>query len=221
MNTAAIKILALSLFLNHSHFPLTIRLLLITQLCLLESQLSIETPEVSLPASRKWSLPQRLHFLYTPSMGIEIERKFLVTSDAWRYGAIGEAYCQGYLSQYPHPTIRVRTQGRKAFLTVKGKINGISRPEFEYEIPFAEAQELQQLCITPLVTKTRYKILHEGMTWEVDEFHGKNEGLIIAEVELDHPESLISKPSWIGQEVSDDPRYANSNLAIHPFMSWK
>ena len=154
-------------------------------------------------------------------MPLEIERKFLVTSDAWRTGAIGEEYCQGYLSQNPNPTIRVRTQGNKAFLTIKGKPNGITRAEFEYEIPFAEAKELQQLCITPLVKKRRYKILHEGMTWEVDEFHGENEGLIVAEIELDDPETIIKIPAWIGQEVSEDQRYANSSLAIHPFKNWK
>ncbi|MBX9577778.1 MAG: CYTH domain-containing protein [Chthoniobacterales bacterium] len=154
-------------------------------------------------------------------MPIEIERKFLITSDTWRLGAIGENYCQGYLSQYPNPTVRVRTEGQKAFLTIKGKSQGISRPEFEYEILFKEAQELQKLCITPLVTKTRYKILHEGMTWEVDEFHGENEGLIVAEIELDKPDAIIKLPPWIGQEVSDDPRYCNSNLSIHPFRNWK
>ncbi|MCX6957424.1 MAG: CYTH domain-containing protein [Verrucomicrobiae bacterium] len=153
-------------------------------------------------------------------MPIEIERKFLVTSDAWRLGATGEAYCQGYLSQYPNPTVRVRMEGKKAFLTIKGKTNEIARPEFEYEIPFDEAQELQHLCVTPLVIKTRYKILHEGMTWEVDEFHGENEGLIVAEIELDKPDAIIKLPPWIGQEVSDDPRYCNSNLSIHPFTRW-
>jgi len=182
--------------------------------------LSIEASEASLPASRKWSLPQRLHFLYPFFMGIEIERKFLVTSDAWRAGAVGEEYCQGYLSQYPNPTVRVRTQGTKAFLTIKGKPSSISRPEFEYEIPFAEAQELQKLCITPLLKKTRYKILDEEMMWEVDEFHDENKGLIIAEIELDHPESSIKRPSWVGEEVTMEPRYANSNLAIHPFTEW-
>ncbi len=158
--------------------------------------------------------------MYTSPVGIEIERKFLVINDAWRHGAVGEEYCQGYLSQYPNPTIRVRTQGTKAFLTIKGKATGIARPEFEYEIPFEEAKELQTLCITSFVIKTRYKILYEGKTWEVDEFHGENEGLIIAEIELKHPDDSINKPSWIGQEVSHDSRYTNSRLAIHPFRKW-
>lgn len=154
-------------------------------------------------------------------MGLEIERKFLVISDVWRVGAVGEEYCQGYLSQYPNPTIRVRTQEKKAFITIKGKTTGITRAEFEYEIPFSEAQELFKLCLSPLVTKRRYKILHEGMTWEIDEFHGDNEGLIIAEIELDKEDESIKLPLWIGQEVTNDPRYANSSLATHPFKNWK
>lgn len=162
-----------------------------------------------------------LRLIFSSPMPLEIERKFLVKNDAWRSGATGEAYCQGYLSQYPNPTIRVRTQGRKAFLTIKGKPSGIIRPEFEYEIPFEEAQELQKLYITPLIKKTRYKIPHEGMTWEVDEFHGENEGLIVAEIELDHPEASITPPPWIGEEVTHDPRYANSSLATNPLRKWK
>lgn len=154
-------------------------------------------------------------------MPLEIERKFLVMNDEWRLGATGEAYCQGYLSQHPNPTVRVRTQGTKAFLTIKGKSEGIVRSEFEYEIPFTEAQELQKLCVTPLVKKTRYKILHEGMIWEVDKFHDENQGLIVAEIELDQADAAIKLPAWIGKEVSEDPRYANSNLAINPFKGWK
>lgn len=153
-------------------------------------------------------------------MGIEIERKFLLANDTWRSGAVGEEYCQGYLSQYPNPTIRVRTQGKKAFLTIKSKSIGITRAEFEYEIPFTEAEELFKLCITPLVIKKRYKILYENRTWEIDEFQGQNEGLIIAEIELDKPDAIIKLPPWAGQEISDDPRYANSNLAVHPFIKW-
>lgn len=153
-------------------------------------------------------------------MPIEIERKFLVTSDAWRQGAVGIDYCQGYLSRNPDATVRVRTEGNEARITIKGRSSGISRLEFEYPIPYQEALELQQLCITPLVKKTRYKIFHEGMTWEVDEFHGENEGLVVAEVELSHPEKNIPLPPWAGQEVSQDPRYCNSNLAIHPFKTW-
>jgi CYTH domain-containing protein len=154
-------------------------------------------------------------------MGIEIERKFLVKNNTWRSEAVGIDYCQGYLSRKPEITVRVRTEGEKAFLTIKGPSEGISRPEFEYEIPFHEAQELQRLCTTPLIKKRRYRILHEGKIWEVDEFHGENEGLIVAEIELHHPQEPIALPSWAGEEVSHDPRYYNSNLAVHPFSKWK
>lgn len=154
-------------------------------------------------------------------MPLEIERKFLVIDNSWRLEAVGELYSQGYLSQYPHPTVRVRIQGEKAFLTIKGKPIGIARPEFEYAIPIQEAQELLSLCITPLISKTRYKISHAGMIWEVDEFHDANAGLIIAEIELTSPEAVFSLPSWIGQEVTNDARYTNSRLATHPFKTWK
>ena len=152
---------------------------------------------------------------------IEIERKFLVTSEAWRPGALGESYCQGYLSSYPHPTVRVRTRGAEGFLTIKGEAEGISRLEFEYAIPVNEAQELQRLCTTPLVVKMRYRVAYEGAIWEIDEFQGENEGLIVAEIELDREDRAIKLPPWIGQEVSDDPRYSNSNLSIYPFKKWQ
>lgn len=156
-------------------------------------------------------------------MGIEIERKFLVKDDTWRHETIvsTEAYCQAYLSQYPHPTVRIRTEGSKAFITIKGKTEGLSRPEFEYEIPFEDAHEIQQLSLSPLVTKIRHKFLYEGYLWEVDEFYGENSGLIIAEVEIDHPQAALKLPPWIGKEISDDFRYSNSNLAVHPFKTWE
>ena len=153
-------------------------------------------------------------------MAIEIERKFLVEGDTWRPLGLGKPYCQGYLSRAPGVTVRVRTEGNVACITIKGITKGISRPEFEYSIPFEDALELQRLCTTPLVTKTRYHIPYEGYLWEIDEFHGDNKGLIIAEVELDHPNAAINIPSWIGKEVSADVRYCNSNLSIHPFKTW-
>lgn len=153
-------------------------------------------------------------------MAIEIERKYLVVTNAWRHNAIGTSYCQGYLSGNSETTVRVRTEGSNAFLTIKGRKQGISRPEFEYPIPFKEAQELQSLCRKPLVKKTRYHLLHDGMTWEVDEFHGENAGLIIAEIELDDPEATFALPPWVGQEISHDPRYFNSNLSVYPFSKW-
>jgi adenylate cyclase len=153
-------------------------------------------------------------------MPVEIERKFLVKNDTWRSEAVGIDYCQGYLSRKPEAVVRVRIEGKNSFLTIKGRSQGISRPEFEYQIPIKEALELQQLCTTPLVKKTRYLIPYDGMIWEVDEFMGENEGLIIAEIELDHPEALITLPPWVGVEVSHDRRYCNSHLATHPFKSW-
>jgi len=175
----------------------------------------------SLKASFFISIEKLRPISLNTNMPVEIERKFLVASDAWRLGALGKPYCQGYLSRTPETTIRVRTEGEDACLTIKGKTTGISRPEFEYRIPFQEALELQQLCATPLVIKTRYEILYEGEIWEVDEFHGDNEGLIIAEIEIEHPEAAIKLPPWIGKEVTHEARYYNSNLSKHPFKTWQ
>lgn len=153
-------------------------------------------------------------------MGREIERKYLVKNDTWRAGAEGISYVQGYLSRDPGRTVRVRRAGARAFLTIKGKPDGISRPEFEYEIPAADADELLALCVGLLVEKTRYRIPFGGHCWEVDEFHGANAGLIVAEIELDAPEEGFEKPDWLGNDVSDDPRYANSRLSEHPYSTW-
>ncbi len=151
----------------------------------------------------------------------EIERKFLVASDAWREGAEGERYVQGYLSLEPGRTVRVRVAGERAYLTIKGKAQGISRSEYEYEIPKAHAEEmLSALCVPPLIDKVRYKVPFAGLTWEVDVFSGENEGLTVAEVELTEEGQSFEKPSWVGNEVSDDPRYANSHLVRRPFRSW-
>ena len=153
-------------------------------------------------------------------MATEIERKFLVTSDAWRDGPPGERICQGYLCVEPGRTVRVRTKGNKAYLTIKGAAIGISRAEFEYEIPNDEAEELLKLCIPPLLDKTRCERLHEGFVWEIDEFHGANEGLIVAEIELPGEKTDFAKPDWAGEDVSDDRRYANSSLISHPWPEW-
>ena len=155
-------------------------------------------------------------------MAQEIERKFLVTGDTWRRGIDGICIRQGYLSSVKERTVRVRTAGTKGFLTVKGLTTGVTRAEFEYEIPFNDASAmLDTLAERPLVEKTRYRILVGKLVWEVDEFHGENEGLIVAEVELSSADTTFEKPCWIGQEVSDDPRYFNSMLALHPYGTWK
>ncbi len=150
-------------------------------------------------------------------MAKEIERKFLVLGVEWRLGTTGQLYRQGYLSTQIDRTVRVRLVGDKGYLTVKGRTLGATRPEFEYEIPADDANVmLNDLCEKPLIEKTRYKIAYENLTWEVDEFHGENSGLILAEVELEDEEQSIDKPDWVGDEVTSDPRYFNSNLVANP-----
>lgn len=154
-------------------------------------------------------------------MAKEIERKFLVTGDAWRGGATGTRYRQGYLSLEPERTVRVRIEGTRARLTVKGRSRGATRDEFEYDIPPADAEQmLDRLCGKPLIEKTRYKIPYRGRTWEIDVFEGDNAGLIVAEVELESEEEKIDLPPWVSREVTDDPRYYNSSLSTTPFKRW-
>lgn len=153
-------------------------------------------------------------------MGTEIERKFLLKDDAWRKDASGQAYRQGYLSTDKERTVRVRVVGTQAMLTIKGMTHGIRRVEFEYPIPLADADGLLELCHRPLIEKTRYRVEHDGLVWEIDEFHGENAGLVVAEVELERESQAVTLPPWIGEEVSDDPRYFNSNLARHPYREW-
>lgn len=152
-------------------------------------------------------------------MAIEIERKFLVVNEDWR-SAPAVYYCQGYLNRGKGRTVRVRVAGEQGFLTVKGATCGISRLEFEYEIPVVDARQLFTLCDGPLVEKYRRKISHEGMVWEVDEFLGDNQGLVVAEIELESEEQQFVKPHWLGDEVTQDARYHNSSLSIHPFSQW-
>ncbi len=154
-------------------------------------------------------------------MALEIERKFLVSGDGWRVLATGTPYCQGYLAAEPTRTVRVRIAGDQGYLTIKGLGDGLSRPEYEYAIPLTDAQEmLHRLCLPPLIEKVRYKIAWQGLIWEVDEFAGENQGLILAEVELEHPDQAIELPPWIGQEVTGDPRYYNARLREHPYRQW-
>jgi len=154
-------------------------------------------------------------------MGVEIERKFLVTSDRWRDLAPGALYRQGYIPTQPGRTVRVRVAGDQAFITIKGASEGIARSEFEYPIPIEDANELlDSLCASPLIEKYRHKIDINGLIWEVDEFLGENQGLVIAEVELESADQAIDHPDWIGEDVSHDARYYNSNLVNHPFSRW-
>ena len=152
-------------------------------------------------------------------MATEIERKFLVSGDGWQ--STDPIYiCQGYLNRDKHRTVRVRIAGDKAFLTVKGPTSQASRKEFEYSIPVADARQLLELCEEPLVEKNRHVVEHAGMLWEVDEFLGENDGLVVAEVELQSEEHPFDLPPWIGLEVTNDARYFNSNLSAHPFTRW-
>jgi CYTH domain-containing protein len=154
-------------------------------------------------------------------MGVEIERKFLVVGDDWRSLAEGIEYRQGYLSTVKERTVRVRTVGDRGFLTIKGITTGATRAEFEYEIPKLDAdQMIDELCERPIIHKTRYRIPYQGHVWEVDEFHGDNEGLILAEIELDDEDETFELPPWIGEEVTGDPRYFNANLVAHPYSMW-
>lgn len=152
-------------------------------------------------------------------MATEIERKFLVTGMEWKQG-IGVPFCQGYLNRDKEKTVRVRVAGDNAFLTIKGVSKGISRAEYEYEIPVSDAEQLLKLCDGRLIKKIRYNVLHAGNKWEIDEFLDENEGLVIAEIELKKEDQLFDRPDWLGQEVSEDPRYFNSSLVTNPYIKW-
>jgi CYTH domain-containing protein len=155
-------------------------------------------------------------------MGKEIERKYLVVNDHWRRDAgPGTLYVQGYLSVDPERSVRVRIAGSKAALTVKHENTSSIRDEFEYQIPADDADYmLDKICIKPLIEKTRYVIQDGKLKWEIDEFSAENRGLIIAEVELEDDRLEIVKPDWVGEEVTDDPRYFNINLVKHPYSEW-
>lgn len=154
-------------------------------------------------------------------MAKEIERKFLVKGEKWKVAAKGTVYRQGYLSSVKERVVRVRTIENKGFFTIKGITKGVSRSEFEYEISVEDANiMLDEICEKPLIEKKRYKIAVGALVFEVDEFFGENEGLVVAEVELKDEKQKIELPDWIGAEVSGDPRYFNSNLIQHPYKKW-
>lgn len=154
-------------------------------------------------------------------MGVEIERKFLLKGDGWRSLGV-PVYCrQGYLSRFEQRTVRVRLKGEKGFLTVKGPNQGPTRLEYEYEIPGDDCRAiLDHLAEKPLIEKYRYRIPYHGLIWEIDEFLGENQGLILAEVELISETQAIRLPDWIGREVTGDPRYYNTSLVERPFSRW-
>lgn len=155
-------------------------------------------------------------------MAYEIERKFLVTSDEYRQLAMPVKYMQGYISILPDRVIRVRIAGENAYLTVKIKLSNLVRKEYEYKIPLKDAEEmLEDSCTTGCIEKIRYTFPFEGHIWEVDEFGGENEGLVVAEIELPAEDTPFAKPSWTGEEVTDDDRYLNANLSVNPYSKWK
>ena len=154
---------------------------------------------------------------------IEIERKFLVNSDAFKKDALRKNHiAQGYLNSAPERTVRVRIKGETGYLTIKGKSNEtrLSRFEWEKEIALAEAKALLLLCEKGIIEKNRYEVKVGEHLFEVDEFFGENEGLLIAEVELQSESENFEKPNWLGKEVTQDQRYYNSNLSKNPFLNW-
>ncbi len=161
-------------------------------------------------------------------MGIEIERKYLVTGEGWRTAAHAVIpMAQGYLndtasldSGAQKASVRVRIQGEQAFLNMKSREIGPTRQEFDYPIPVDDARALLALCVGGLIDKRRHLVSHEGLLWEVDEFLGENAGLVVAEVELEHADQAITLPGWAGAEVTDEVRYYNLALAAHPFSRW-
>lgn len=156
---------------------------------------------------------------------LEIEHKFLIKNDGWKASSSeGVLYRQGYIKTESGTAVRVRIAGEKGFLTLKGQgrgEQGISRSEFEYEIPLADAEAMMdELLDTTLIEKHRYLVEYEGKTWEVDIFSGDNTGLEVAEIELNSEDEKFSIPDWAGECVSDDPRYFNSSLTQKPYNTW-
>ena len=150
-------------------------------------------------------------------MGIEIEHKFLVKNDSYRSMAVSESeIMQGFLSRAPERTVRVRVRGNKGFITIKGKGSGAAHPEFEYEVPLDDAKQMLSMCEPPVINKTRYIVMHDGNRWEIDEFHGELQGLVIAELEVVSEEYRFSLPPFVGLEVTGDRRYCNSQLGVAP-----
>ncbi|HER34212.1 MAG: CYTH domain-containing protein [Halothiobacillaceae bacterium] len=155
-------------------------------------------------------------------MATEIERKFLLATEAWRDEVErAERMVQGYLNDQGPVSVRARIAGSRAWLNIKSRTLGVSRDEFEYEIPLADAERMLD-CLTtgPVIDKTRHLVRHGDHLWEIDEFHGENDGLIVAEVELDHVDETVERPAWLGEEVSDQARYYNVSLVKKPYSQW-
>lgn len=155
-------------------------------------------------------------------MGMEIEKKFLLKSDEWKsYNPVGIVMKQGYIPTSNRSSVRVRIAGDTAYVTLKSPVKGISRNEFEYEIPIEDAESvLSSICVKPYIEKVRYKIKHGNHLWEIDVFDGDNNGLVLAEIELKHENETFLIPNWIGEEVTGNFMYYNSNLAKYPYKEW-
>jgi len=155
-------------------------------------------------------------------MAMEIERKYLVINDSYKKSAAVNRYKQGYISVDVNRIVRMRIVGEKAILTLKSLVSELSRLEYEYEIPLADANEIMdKICRKPIIEKNRYQLTIAGNEWIVDEFLGENEGLVVAEIELKSEDQEFTTPDWIGSEVTGDPRYINANLVKNPFKFWK
>jgi len=156
-------------------------------------------------------------------MAIEVEHKFLLANASWREQInYSVDYRQGYLSSVANTSVRVRISDTHAWLNIKSAVIGSFRNEYEYEIPLSDADEIiSHLCQKPIIEKTRHFVKHDGHTWEIDEFYGDNQGLIVAEIELQTVGEIFSKPAWLGQEVTNDLRYYNNNLVITPYSQWR
>lgn len=148
-------------------------------------------------------------------MATEIEHKFLVMGDTYRLDASEKSeITQGFLSREPGRTVRVRIRDGKGYITIKGRGTGAAHPEFEYEVPLDDAMQMMELCEPPIIEKTRYIVVYDGNKWEIDEFHGSLQGLVIAELEVPSEDYHFTRPPFIGREVTGDRRYYNSQLGI-------
>jgi CYTH domain-containing protein len=152
-------------------------------------------------------------------MGVEIERKFLVRGRPWE-GAPGRRLVQGYLAQQGGVVVRIRQDGARAILTIKGPSAGARRVEVEVDVPVDEGRQLLALCGPRVVAKTRHEVEHAGHTWEIDVFEGDNAGLVVAEIELDDEDEAFARPAWVADDVTDDPRYTNAALSERPYRTW-
>lgn len=174
---------------------------------------------VSIPAAKPENT--RMSQIEPSRSRIEIERKFLVRKDTWRTGSPGQQIRQGYLARSTKSVVRVRICQSDAWLTIKSHQKSFTRDEYEYSIPRAEAETLLQLCEGALIKKTRYDVAFEGGHWEVDVFEGENAGLVLAEIELASESEAFARPDWLGEEVSLDPRYQNSNLSLEAWQKFR